>query len=116
MLSRIAALSLIILSIISCGGSSTVTTNEEVIDITTSSITRDYPIDSLTEVTLTNLTPGHLYAIYPSGSILSSKGSYDLISTQGGTFLFTPDVAEEEAKCPDEPEEGVGDDATPPTE
>ena len=28
----------------------------------------------------------------------------------------TPDVAEEEAKCPDEPGEGVGDDATPPTE
>lgn len=29
---------------------------------------------------------------------------------------ITPDVAEEEAKCPDEPEEGDGDDATPPTE
>ena len=116
MLSRIAALSLIILSIISCGGNSTVTTHEEIIDITTTSITRDYPIDSLTEVTLTNLTPRHLYAIYPSGSILSSKGSSDLISTQGGTFLFTPDVAEEEAKCPDEPEEEGGDDATPPTE
>ena len=28
----------------------------------------------------------------------------------------TPDVAEEEAKCPDEPEEEGGDDATPPTE
>ncbi len=94
MLSRIAALSLIILSIISCGGNSTVTTHEEIIDITTTSITRDYPIDSLTEVTLTNLTPGHLYAIYPSGSILPSKGSSDLINTQGGTFLLTPDTAE----------------------
>lgn len=29
---------------------------------------------------------------------------------------ITPDVAEEEENCPDEPEEGGGDDATPPTE
>ena len=29
---------------------------------------------------------------------------------------ITPDVAEEEAQCPDTPEEGGGDDATPPTE
>lgn len=29
---------------------------------------------------------------------------------------ITPDVVEEEAKCPDEPEEGGGDDVTPPTE
>ena len=29
---------------------------------------------------------------------------------------ITPDVAQEEAACPEEPEEGAGDDATPPTE
>ena len=34
----------------------------------------------------------------------------------GSIPAITPDVAEEEANCPDEPEEGGEDDATPPTE